>query len=192
MQPNHLYYGYPASQSFQNSSSKLQPTHSKDRKSWASNVKQDVEPARYRGGVLYQEPLLDHQPPHYMNKSNYFVVEKPLLDEHDHANFHPTTPMMVSSISAASRPHAKPANAPLAQKIIKKDKQSKSYMMDTNASRKKVLTTGAKIFKPQQKQETTYREKAKEEAERFFSPPVDVKDFEGADEPVACEQSIVE
>ena len=56
-QPNHAYFGYPTSQSFQNSSSKLQPGHSKDRKSWASNVKQDVEPvARY--GVLNQEPLI--------------------------------------------------------------------------------------------------------------------------------------
>ena len=57
---NHAYNGFPAaSQSFQNSSSKLHPSHTKDRKSWASNVKknnQEIE-TKYGGGVIDHEPL---------------------------------------------------------------------------------------------------------------------------------------
>lgn len=57
-----------------------------------------------------------------------------------------------------------------------------------------MLATGAKYLRAS-KPETTYREKEKQEAQTFFSPPKDVKEFaefEGADEPVACEQSIHE
>ena len=144
-----------------------------------------------------------------MSKSNYFVVEKPMLDMNDQSNLFDehrfTTNNVVGSnqrslLSALSTktkpmPHAKPSNAPLAQKIIKKEKQVKKYMMDTTASRKKVLASAAKLRAT--KPETTYREKAKLEAQNFFSAPQDIKvfesnEFDGADEPVACEQSIVE
>ena len=145
------------------------------------------------------------------------MLERPLIDDKDRHYFEqhrlttnnavPDTQrsLMTGNFNSArgnAVPFAKPANAPLAQKVIKRDKKQHSYMQDTDASRKKILPTQFKNkMKDGSEVKPTYREKAKQEAQKFFSPDKDPKEFlnlqkvrslefDGADEPVGVEAPI--